>query len=280
MESELEECETRSSEETSRYCNLNKNGGPDTLSSGSTPIIINKKKKKKKNNKNNDSDNENDKKNKLEGIKELLAYKRQRFQSMDSFESTVSSNSKAKRLVTKDGFVDITYSRIPGYSSRFAKDLFHTLMDLRWRYITGLFTVSFLFTWILFGTFWFLIVHYQPRKQCVDNVDSWISAFLFSIETQTTIGYGGRAVMSNCPEGVLLLVVQTIVGMFVNCAMLGLLFAKLARPKNRGKTTMFSKRAVVTVRDDRLCLMFRYVCPRCTNDNIPVTSHNVVLTLF
>lgn len=231
--------------ETSRYCNLNLDGGPcESTSNGS---LVDKQQGKQL------------PKHNLDGIKELLAYKRQRFQSMDSFESTVSLNSKSKRLVTKDGFVDIKYAKIPGYSSRFVKDIFHTLMDLKWRYITGLFTISFLLTWIFFGTFWFLIVYYQPHRNCVDNVDSWVKAFLFSIETQTTIGYGGRAVTSNCPEGVLLLVVQTIVGMFVNCAMLGLLFAKLARPKNRGKTTMFSKRAVVTVRDEHLCLMFRYV---------------------
>ena len=246
---EDEEC-TDVRSETSRYCNLNHNGGPSESTSNNGSIADNNTKQQR--------GPEQPKQN-LDGIKELLAYKRQRFQSMDSFESTVSLNSKSKRLVTKDGFVDIKYSKIPGYSSRFVKDIFHTLMDLKWRYITGLFTISFLLTWIFFGTFWFLIVYYQPHRNCVDNVDSWVSAFLFSIETQTTIGYGGRAVTSNCPEGVLLLVVQTIVGMFVNCAMLGLLFAKLARPKNRGKTTMFSKRAVVTVRDEHLCLMFRYV---------------------
>jgi len=86
-----------------------------------------------------------------------------------------------------------------------------------------------------------------------------VSAFLFSVETQSTIGYGGRAVTGECIEGVLLLVVQTIVGMFINSAMLGLLFAKIARPKSRGKTLMFSKKAVITVRDNNLCLMFRYV---------------------
>ena len=195
----------------------------------------------------------------LEGIKELLAYKRHRFHSMDSFESTVSLNSKSKRLVAKDGFVDIKYSNIPGMNSKYLKDIFHTMMDLKWRYIVGLFTVSFILTWIIFGSLWYAIVIYRPDKNCLDNVDSWTTAFLFSIETQTTIGYGGRAVTPNCVEGVLLLLIQTIVGMLVNCAMLGILFAKLARPKNRGKTTMFSKRAVVTVRDGNLCLMFRYV---------------------
>lgn len=195
----------------------------------------------------------------LEGIKELLAYKRQRFHSMDSFESTISLNSKSKRLVSKDGVVDIKYSNIPGLNSRYLQDIFHTLMDLKWRYIMLMFTFSFIISWIAFGTLWYLIVQFNEDKNCVDNVDSWVTAFLFSIETQTTIGYGGRAVTEDCVEGVLLLVLQTIIGMFINSAMLGLLFAKLARPKNRGKTLMFSKKAVITIRDGNLCLMFRYV---------------------
>lgn len=195
----------------------------------------------------------------LEGIKELLAYKRQRFHSMDSFESTVSINSKSKRLVTKDGVVDIKYSNIPGLNSKFLKDIFHTVMDLKWRYISLMFSFSFLISWVIFGSLWYCIYLVRKDERCIDNVNSWLTAFLFSVETQTTIGYGGRAVTQECPEGVLLLVLQTLIGMFINCAMLGLLFAKLARPKNRGKTTMFSKRAVITVRDGKLCLMFRYV---------------------
>ena len=199
--------------------------------------------------------------NHLEGIKELLAFKRQPpFHSMDSFESNLSSvNSKSKRLVTRDGFVDIRYTNIPGLHSRYLTDIFHTLMDLKWRWISLMFTFSFLISWVIFGTLWYAIVYYRTDKVCVDNVDSWVKAFLFSVETQTTIGYGGRAVTADCMEGVLLLVLQTIIGMFINCSMLGLLFAKMARPKNRGKTTMFSKRAVITVRDGNLCLMFRYV---------------------
>jgi len=118
----------------------------------------------------------------LEGIKELLAYKRHRFHSMDSFESTVSLNSKSKRLVAKDGFVDIKYSNIPGMNSKYLKDIFHTMMDLKWRYIVGLFTISFILSWIIFGTIWYAIVFYRPDKNCLDNVDSWTTAFLFSIE--------------------------------------------------------------------------------------------------
>lgn len=34
-------------------------------------------------------------------------------------------------------------------------------------------------------------------------------------------------------------------------------FAKLARPKKRAETIMFSKNAVICMRDGRLCLLFR-----------------------
>jgi potassium inwardly-rectifying channel subfamily J len=39
--------------------------------------------------------------------------------------------------------------------------------------------------------------------------------------------------------------------------MAGIVFAKLARPKKRAETIMFSKNAVITMRDGRLCLLFR-----------------------
>lgn len=192
------------------------------------------------------------------GIKDVLSSKANRKIS-NVTSSSISIGSKCKRLVSKDGIVDIKYINVPGISKRYLSDLFHTLIDAKWRYISVLFTLSFIVSWLIFGTSWWAIVKFNTGNKCVDKVDDWINAFLFSIETQTTIGFGGRAVTSNCPEAVLLLVVQTIVGMFINCAMLGLLFAKLARPKNRGKATMFSKKAVVTIREGNYCLIFRYV---------------------
>ena len=156
---------------------------------------------------------------------------------MDIAEGCNSINSK--RLVTKEGIVDIRYVNMPGLKTRFIRDLFHTLMDARWRYNCLLFTMSFLISWVFFGTVWYIIVYYR-NINCVDKVDSWVTALLFSIETQTTIGYGGRAVTADCPEGVILFTFQTIIGMFINCFVLGLMFGKLAWPKNRGKTILFS----------------------------------------
>ena len=46
------------------------------------------------------------------------------------------------------------------------------------------------------------------HEPCAMNVHSYWSAFLFFVETETSVGYGKRAVTDKCPEGVLLFVVQ------------------------------------------------------------------------
>ena len=51
-------------------------------------------------------------------------------------------------------------------------------------------------------------------KVCVYGVNSFTAAFLFSIETQVTIGYGTRAITDKCPEAILLLLIQSLLGMF------------------------------------------------------------------
>jgi len=162
------------------------------------------------------------------------------------------------RFATKNGVLNINYMNLPGLKRKLLKDFFHTIMDAKWRYFMLLFTLSFVIPWILFAAIWYLIVKLRDIN-CVDNVDDFATAFLFSVETQVTIGYGGRAVTDECPEGVILLIIQTVIGTFVNCALLGVLFAKLSRPKNRGKTIVFSERAVITLRDGRYCFIFRYV---------------------
>lgn len=155
----------------------------------------------------------------------------------------------------------ILFDNVHHQHKKFLSDFFTTCIDAKWRWIAVLFSSSFIVSWVIFGTFWWLVVYlrkvFDSKVVCLDNVDSWTAAFLFSLETQTTIGYGGRQVTPYCPEGVGLIVVQTIVGLFITCSMLGLTFAKLSRPKNRANTVVFSTKAVITLRDSKLCLMFR-----------------------
>ena len=51
---------------------------------------------------------------------------------------------------------------------------------------------------------------------------------------------------------------QSIVGVMIQACMVGIIFSKLARPKKRASTLMFSRNAVVCQRDGTNCLLFRF----------------------
>lgn len=91
----------------------------------------------------------------------------------------------------------------------------------------------------------------------VSSLDSFTAAFLFSIETQHTIGYGGRATNTECPEAIFVMCLQSITGVVIQCFVVGFVFAKLSRPQKRSQTLLFSNNAVISLRDGKLCLMFR-----------------------
>lgn len=94
-------------------------------------------------------------------------------------------------------------------------------------------------------------------KPCVANVYSFASCFLFSIETQHTIGYGARYTTEECPEAIFVMCIQSIIGVMIQAFMVGVVFSKLTRPKMRAQTLLFSRNAVICQRDGQLCLLFR-----------------------
>lgn len=91
----------------------------------------------------------------------------------------------------------------------------------------------------------------------MSNINNFASCFLFSIETQHTIGYGSRLTTEECPEAIFVMCIQSIFGVMMQAFMVGIVFAKMTRPKHRSQTLLFSKYAVICQRDGELCLMFR-----------------------
>lgn len=89
------------------------------------------------------------------------------------------------------------------------------------------------------------------------NIFSFGSCFLFSMESQHTIGYGVRATTEECPEAVFLMCMQGICGVMIQAFLGGIIFAKLTRSKKRQHTLLFSRHAVIQQRSKGLCLMFR-----------------------
>ncbi|XP_046606785.1 uncharacterized protein LOC124298618 isoform X1 [Neodiprion virginianus] len=177
-----------------------------------------------------------------------------------------------RRAVLKNGECNVLQSRISRRSLRFLQDIFTTLVDTQWRWTLLCFTLSFLLSWLGFAVIWWLIAFthgdfdekHLPGVQvenkwtpCIYNVVSFTSCFLFSIETQHTIGYGSRATSEECPEAIFVMCIQSIAGVMIQAFMVGIVFAKMTRPKQRTQTLLFSRNAVICQRDGELCLMFR-----------------------
>ena len=91
----------------------------------------------------------------------------------------------------------------------------------------------------------------------MSNIDGFVTAFLFSLETQQTIGFGYYHLGSRCSVAVVLVGIQAIFGVLLQGFMVGILFVKLSRAKKRSATLMFSKNALVSMRGGQLYLMMR-----------------------
>ena len=180
-----------------------------------------------------------------------------------------------KRLVSKDG--DIMFEvRNVSERWRFLVDLFTSLIVLKWRWVLLIFCASYVLSWLVFGCLWALLVVAYGPGYCVDQVDDFTSAFYFSVETQQTIGYGGRQITTKCVVAGLLLQLQSLFGNLIECISLGLIFSKIVRPIKRAKTVVFSKKMLINKRGNKMCLMFRLTDLR---DSQIVESH-VRLQLF
>ncbi|XP_055267662.1 ATP-sensitive inward rectifier potassium channel 14 [Moschus berezovskii] len=168
------------------------------------------------------------------------------------------------RFVKKDGHCNVRFVNLGGQGARYLSDLFTTCVDVRWRWMCLLFSCSFLASWLLFGLAFWLIASLHgdltappPPAPCFSQVASFLAAFLFALETQTSIGYGVRSVTEECPAAVAAVVLQCIAGCVLDAFVVGAVMAKMAKPKKRNETLVFSENAVVALRDRRLCLMWR-----------------------
>ena len=186
----------------------------------------------------------------------------------DPAEPRYRARERKARFVSKKGNCNVAHKNIRE-QGRFLQDVFTTLVDLKWPHTLLIFTMSFLCSWLLFAMVWWLIAFAHgdlapgegTTVPCVTSIHSFSSAFLFSIEVQVTIGFGGRMVTEECPLAILILIVQNIVGLMINAIMLGCIFMKTAQAHRRAETLIFSKHAVIALRHGRLCFCLLYTSP-------------------
>lgn len=136
-----------------------------------------------------------------------------------------------KRIVFKNGQFNLLYKERTFWSiTRWLVDFFTTLVEARWKWTLLAFAAAFMISWLLFAVVWWLLffVHGDLQEQnlpplqeqnnfspCVIEIYDFTSAFLYSIETQSTIGYGGRMITEECPEGIFLVCFQSIIGVII-----------------------------------------------------------------
>ncbi|XP_068595194.1 potassium inwardly rectifying channel subfamily J member 11, like [Brachionichthys hirsutus] len=176
--------------------------------------------------------------------------------------------SQRARFITKTGSCNVAHKNIRE-QGRFLQDVFTTMVDLKWQHSFLIFTSAFLCSWMLFAMIWWLLAFahgdletHDPSGEpgpvpCVTAIHSFTSAFLFSIEVQVTIGFGGRMVTEECPLAIIVLIIQNIVGLIINAVMLGCVFMKTAQANRRAETLIFSRNAVIAQRNGRPTFMFR-----------------------
>ncbi|MCB9764826.1 MAG: ATP-sensitive inward rectifier potassium channel 10 [Alphaproteobacteria bacterium] len=125
-------------------------------------------------------------------------------------------------------------------------DLYHELMVMSW---TGVLGMGFL-GYVLINVGFMVLFALEPG--CVEGARGVTDLFWFSVQTLSTIGYGGMAPAT--PYGHVLVTLESFVGLTSVALATGLVFAKFSRPSAR---VVFSEPMVVHERDGVPCLMFR-----------------------
>ena len=153
-------------------------------------------------------------------MKMLSGQEEDLYQAAD--EKTKTMNKK-KRVVTKGGITNVAYKNISKKKRRFFSDLYTTLLDSSWTFSVIMFSASFYGSWLFFGALYFLICYLHgdfleenlPNNgndwiPCILQIDGFASCFLFSLETQHTIGYGSRQIATECPDAMLVVSLQVV----------------------------------------------------------------------
>ncbi|BET02833.1 Inwardly rectifying K channel [Nesidiocoris tenuis] len=183
-------------------------------------------------------------------------------------QTRFSSRRVRRRVVFKHGDCNVVQGKVAKRRRKYLQDIFTTLVDAQWRWTLLVFSMNFLLSWLGFAVLWWLVLYSHgdldpvaqanlTRVPCVKDVTTFSSCFLFSVETQHTIGYGAKHTTDECPEAIFVMCLQSLVGVMIQAFMVGIVFAKLSRPKKRTQTLLFSRNAVINQRDGQLCLMFR-----------------------
>ncbi|KPU73101.1 uncharacterized protein Dana_GF14817, isoform B [Drosophila ananassae] len=150
-------------------------------------------------------------------------------------------------------------------------------MELDWKYMLTLFLSSYFLSWLLFAVLCYVVAYShgdfifdaltgarmgEGEDPCIYGVKNWVAMIIYSVETQTTLGFGEKYASEECPETIFLFVMQMLSAALIEGIMVSVIYAKTARPARQMTKMKFSDKAVICYRDGQLCLLFRVCDPR------------------
>lgn len=127
------------------------------------------------------------------------------------------------------------------------RDAYHTFLRWPWLGSLALIAVGFLAVNVVFATIYTAVGGVEHVR-----AGSFFDAFVFSVQTLATIGYGVMNPRSGDANAVM--IVEAVVGVIVIALATGLVFAKFSRATSR---VAFSRHCVITAHDGTPTLIFR-----------------------
>ena len=119
--------------------------------------------------------------------------------------NVLTRQSTKTRIVAKDGQINTVNENV---STKFCKDIYTTMIDMNWTGTLMMFVIIFYSSCSIFAATYYAIFwqhgDFLPENQpgphanitefrkCAKGIINFASCFLFSVEIQTTIGFGGR----------------------------------------------------------------------------------------
>lgn len=166
------------------------------------------------------------------------------------------AGEKPSRIVGKGGQLRITRVGIPSKRMKYLQDAFNTLANIPFSRVLVILLTSLVGSWSIFATlYWFLGA--AVDESCLETASTFAEAFVLSVDTQTTIGFGNYSIKAECGAGILVMITQCLFGILLDSFIVAILVTKISQPGMRHKTIMFSQRATVASRDGVPCLMVR-----------------------
>ncbi len=165
------------------------------------------------------------------------------------------SQSKNYRVLNKNGSFNVKKKNIPALERL---NFFHALITMSWARFFLIVFLAYLVVNLLFATAYLLIG--TDSLTGVGGTTEWehfISAFFFSAQTITTLGYGQMA-----PTGLLANMVaafESLLGLLTFALATGMVYGRFSKPRAKIR---YSNNALIAPYLDMNAFMFRVVNPR------------------